>query len=109
ELLDFNGQLRSRLFNANQQGQFSLRLPQVSVQESLVLKARAYFAPDYRYTEQQLNLRVAPAAQLPQPQLSGLPSLLLAASQVDLRLTGVDIARYRLTLEALDANDQLLA
>ncbi|HLD66196.1 MAG TPA: hypothetical protein VJA19_09140, partial [Pseudomonas sp.] len=109
ELRNFNGKTLTRLFSAGQQGQFSLRLPQVGVQESLVLRARAFFPGDFHYSEQQLNLRVVPVQQLPQPVLSGLPSQLYADSLVELRLSGVDASRYRLTLEALDQQDRLLA
>ena len=109
ELLSFNGQSVQRILDAGQQGRFSLRLPQVAVQESYVLRARAYFPGDFHYSEQQLNLRVAPAQQLPQPQLAGLPSLLYAGSRVDLSLSGVDASRFRMSLEALDQDDRLLA
>ncbi|WP_205895469.1 Ig-like domain-containing protein [Metapseudomonas otitidis] len=109
ELLSFNGQSVQRILDAGQQGRFSLRLPQVAVQESYVLRARAYFPGDFHYSEQQLNLRVAPAQQLPQPQLVGLPSLLYAGSRVDLSLSGVDASRFRMSLQALDGGNRLLA
>ncbi|MEJ2593448.1 MAG: hypothetical protein P8178_19040 [Candidatus Thiodiazotropha sp.] len=107
-LEDFNGNPLLTLPLSETQGQVSLRLPAVAVQESFRLRIRAYLDDDYRYSETQTGLRIAPRLDLPTFSLSGLPDHIEAGSELQLALSGYDTARYQGSIQLYDGQENLL-
>lgn len=71
-LFDFNNQLLARRHTANANGQLSFRLPAVIEQENLNLRVRAYYGDTFRYSEQQIGVRVYPELKVPALQIAGV-------------------------------------
>jgi hypothetical protein len=108
QLMDFNGNSLLSLPLAAAQGEVSLRLPAVAVQESFRLSLTAYLDSDYRYTETQVGIRVAPRLDLPQLVLNGLPSHIEDGSLLNLSLSGYDDSRYQGSIQLFDGVGGLL-
>lgn len=108
-LFDFNNNMLGRILAAEQNGRLSLRLPALDQQDVLTLRIRGYFGDEFRYSENEVGLRVSPQFAVPEPILAGVTTTAFAGSQVSYNVSMRDEAQFSTRIEVFNDQSQLIA
>ena len=108
-LLDFNHNLITRRVVAATAGDVGLVLPAVSEQENVYLRVRAYYGDEYRFSEQQIGLRLFPDLHVPPLHLSGLSPRMMVGSDLNLAIDSTLPDNVTAHITVSDSSGNLLA
>ncbi|MCI2285234.1 hypothetical protein L3081_19960 [Colwellia sp. MSW7] len=73
-LFDFNRNLVATVLSSQESGKLDIRLPSVEQLDTFYINVRSYYGEQFRYSDREIGIRIAPKFQVPMPELSGITS-----------------------------------
>jgi len=107
-LFDFNRNLIATVLSGQESGNLNIRLPSVEQLDTFYINVRSYYGEQYRYTEREVGIRIAPTLQVPKPDLLGVTSRVFAGSNAHYSLVNEENGQYETRIEVFDELQQLL-